>query len=186
MDVEEIYLESDEKMQKSLDNLRNELSKIRTGKASPTLLDGIKIDYYGTVTPLNKIASIGTPEPRLIVVQPWDKSILNEVEKAIQKSDMGINPINDGNIIRIPIPALTEERRKELVKLVKRFGEEGKIAIRNIRREANELLKNLEKEGKISEDNCKRSLDNIQELTDDYIEKIDKMLERKEKDVLEF
>jgi len=186
MDEEEIYLESDDKMEISLEMLRNELVRIRTGKASPTLLDGIKIDYYGTITPLRKIASIGTPEPRLIVVQPWDKSIIGEIEKAIQKSDIGINPLNDGNIIRIPVPPLTEERRKDLVKLVKKFGEDNKIAVRNVRREANENLKKLEKDSEISEDNYKRSLENIQELTDDYIKKIDKILEAKEKDLLEF
>ncbi|RKY84665.1 ribosome recycling factor [candidate division KSB1 bacterium] len=186
MDEEEIYLESEERMEKSIENLRSELAKIRTGKASPALLDGIKINYYGTLTPLKQMASITTPEPRLLVIQPWDKSSMGEIEKAIQKSDLGINPINDGNIIRIPIPALTEERRKDLVKLVKRFGEECKIAIRNIRREANEKLKKLEKESKISEDNCKRSLDNIQELTDDFIKKVDQLLVKKEKDILEF
>ena len=183
--INEIYNQGEEKMKKAIENLRYELNKIRTGKASASILDGVKVNYYGSIVPLKQAASISVPEIRLITVQPWDKSMINEIEKAILKSDIGLTPVNDGHIIRLPIPALTEERRLELVKQTKRLGEEIKVSIRNSRREANESLKKGEKDGTISEDNSYRAQENIQELTDKYIKKVDDILQAKEREIME-
>jgi len=174
-----------EKMAKTLAAFQNDLNKIRTGRASPAILDGIRIDYYGTPTPLNQVATMAVPESRLITIKPWDMSIIGEIEKAILKSDLGVTPVNDGKIIRIAIPKLTEERRKELVKLVRKKGEDGKIAVRNIRREANDWYRSLEKEKAISEDELHKGLDDVQELTVEFIQKIDEILDLKEKEILE-
>ena len=183
--IDEIYLQTEEKMDKTIDNLKYELNKFRTGKASATLLDGVKVDYYGSIVPLKQSANIGIPEARLITVQPWDRTMINEIEKAILKSDIGLTPMNDGHIIRLPIPQLTEERRKDLVKQAKRLGEEGKISIRNSRRDANEAIKKAEKDHKISEDDSHRAQDDVQELTKEFVTKIDGMLTNKEVEIME-
>ncbi len=180
-----IYKQTEAKMKKAIESFRNELNKVRTGKASSTLLDGIKVNYYGSIVPLNQAASVSVPEPRLITIQPWDKSMVNEIEKTILTSNLGLTPINDGHIIRLPIPPLTEERRLELVKQTKRMGEEIKVSIRNSRREANELLKKAEKDHDISEDDSHRGQNKVQELTDEYTKKVDDMLKIKEKEIME-
>ena len=173
------------RMEKAVDAVRQELSKIRTGKATPALLDGINVDYYGSKTPLKQIANVSAPEARLLVVQPWEKNLIQEIEKEILKADMGLNPTNDGIVIRIPIPQLTEERRQSLVKLAKKVGEDGKISIRNIRRDANESLKKAEKSHEISEDNMHSAQDDVQKMTDDFTKTIDEILVNKEKEILE-
>ncbi len=173
------------RMQKSIEALKGELNRVRTGRASIALLDGIKVDYYGTPTPLNQVATLAVPESRLITIQPWDASIIGDIEKAILKSELGLVPTSDGKIIRISIPQLTEERRKELVKLVKRLGENAKIAIRNIRRDANEFVKKKEKEKEISQDELKKNQEEIQKLTDDFVKEIDTLIEQKEKEIME-
>ena len=173
------------RMEMAVENVRSELAKLRTGKATPALLDGITVEYYGSRVPLKQVANVGAPEPRLLVIQPWEKSLLGEIEKEILKSDLGLNPTNDGLVIRIPIPQLTEERRQSLVKLAKKFGEEGKIAIRNVRRDANEKLKKAEKNHEISEDNMHTAQEDIQKMTDDFIKKIDEILALKEKEIME-
>ena len=183
--TEEIYIQTEEKMQKTIENIHYELNKFRTGKASAAILDGVKVNYYGSIVPLKQSANISVPEARLITIQPWDKSMINEIEKAILKSDLGLTPMNDGNIIRLPIPQLTEERRLDLVKQAKRLGEEAKISIRNSRRDANEKIKKLEKDHKISEDDSHKTQDEIQKLTDDYISKVDEILKKKESDIME-
>jgi ribosome recycling factor len=183
--INEIKKDTKRRMDASIDNLRNELAKIRTGKASPALLDTVKVDYYGTQMPVKQVANVSTPEPRLLVVQPWEKSMLAPIEKAILKADLGLNPTNDGIVIRIPIPQLTEERRKDLVKLTKKIGEEGKIAIRNVRRDANEQLKKAEKASEISEDAMHGAQDDVQKATDEAVTQIDELLEKKEKDIME-
>lgn len=185
--MEEIQLcleDAKEQMESALNFLYKELQKIRAGKATPQMLDNVKVDYYGTLTPLNQVSNIHTPDAKLIVIQPWEKSMLGPIEKAIQVANLGFNPINDGTIIRIPVPPLTEERRKELVKKVKTEVENIKIRIRNIRRDANDFAKGLEKDG-LPEDMCKRLTDDIQKLTDSYIEKVDKILEAKENDIMQ-
>ena len=184
--IESIYEETKERMGKSMAALKNELKRIRTGRASQSLLDGIKVDYYGTLTPINQMASIAVPESRLITIQPWDVSIINNIEKAVFKSDLGLTPANDGKIIRIAIPPLTEERRKELVKVVSKISEDYKVAIRNIRRDSNELLKGLKKDGDISEDESFKAQDQIQKITDAHIRQIDTVYQEKEKEILEF
>ncbi len=173
------------KMQKSIEALKNELNRVRTGRASIALLDGVKVDYYGTPTPLNQVATLAVPESRMITIQPWDTSILSDIEKAILKSDLGLVPTNDGKVIRISIPQLTEERRKELVKVVKRIGENAKIAIRNIRRDANEFVKKKEKGKEISQDELKKNQEEIQKMTDEFIKEIDRLISEKEKEVME-
>ena len=178
--------ETRERMDKSIDALNNELSRVRTGRASLSLLDGIRVDYYGTLTPLNQMASLSVPESRLIVIQPWDATVLKDIEKAILKSDLVLTPSSDGKLIRIAIPALTEERRKELVKVVHKIGEEHKVAIRNIRRDANELLKLAKKDGDVSEDDAHKGLDRVQDATDEFIKTIDGIIAEKEKEILEF
>ncbi len=183
--INEIKKDTKRRMDASIDNVRNELAKIRTGKASPALLDTVKVDYYGTQMPVKQVANVSTPEPRLLVVQPWEKSMLGPIEKAILKADLGLNPTNDGIVIRIPIPQLTEERRKDLVKLTKKIGEEGKIAIRNVRRDANEQLKKAEKASEISEDAMRGAQDDVQKETDEAVAQIDELLEKREKDIME-
>ncbi|MBC8185033.1 ribosome recycling factor [candidate division KSB1 bacterium] len=183
--IEEIYGQTESKMNKTIESFRNDLNKIRTGKASASILDGIKVNYYGSIVPLNQAASVSVPEARLITIQPWDKTMINEIEKTIQKSDLGITPLNDGHIIRLPIPSLTEERRLELVKQTKRHGEEIKVSIRNSRRDANDAMKKAEKDSSVSEDDSRRGHDNIQELTNEFIKKVDDILKNKEKEIME-
>ena len=184
--IESIYQETRDNMGKSIDALKNEFNRVRTGRASLAILDGIRVDYYGTLTPLNQMATLAVPESRLITLQPWDVSVIKEVEKAILKSDLGITPSNDGKIIRISIPPLTEERRKELVKVINKISEDHKIAVRNIRRDSNELLKGLKKDGDISEDDAFKAQDQVQKITDEYIKLIDDVNKDKEKEILEF
>jgi ribosome recycling factor len=183
---DEVFKELKERMGKSLKRLERDLAGIRTGRASTTLLEDIRVTYYGTPTPLNQVATISVPEARLITIQPWDKSITKDIEKAISHSDLGLNPVSDGNVIRIAFPPLTEERRKELVKIVKKISEEYKVAIRNIRRDGNDELKEMEKEKLISEDENKRATKEIQKLTDEFIKKIDEITHNKEKEIMEF
>ncbi len=183
---EEILDEMRQKMNKTLQALERELKKIRTGRASAALLEGLKVECYETVMPIEQVASISVPESRLIVVQPWDKSIIGNIEKAILKSDLGLTPMNDGQIIRISIPPLTEERRKELAKLAKREAEECKISIRNHRREANEMFKELKNEKESSEDDFYKAQNEVQKITDEFIEKIHQITAKKEKEILEF
>lgn len=186
MDKEkELIREVSGKMDKSVSVVTNELANIRTGRASPSLLERISVDYYGTQTPLNQMAGINAPEAQLLVIQPWDKSAIEEIEKAILKSDLGLTPSNDGNVIRLAFPPLNEERRKELVRLAGKMTEEGRVAIRQIRREANESLKNYKESGDISEDDMIRDQHEIQEITDRHIEKIDEILKNKEKEIME-
>jgi len=172
-------------MKKSVKSLDDEFNTIRTGRASASLFDKIKVEYYGNPTPLNQVATISVPEARLVVIQPWDKSVIGQIEKAIQKSELSLNPVNDGKVIRINIPPLTEERRKEYVKMAKNLAEQARVAIRNIRRDANDDLKKSQKASDISEDEEKRNEDEVQKLTDKYIEEINKLLEDKEKEILE-
>ncbi len=174
-----------EKMDKVVHNVQKEMAQIRTGKATVALLDSIKVESYGQVMPLNQLASISTPEVRLLAVQPWDKAVIPAIEKAILKSDLGLNPTSDGSLIRIAIPQLTEERRKALVKLVKNFGEEGKIALRNIRREINDKFKKMQKIKQIREDELYRAQENSQKATDEEVKKIDDLVELKEKEVMQ-
>ena len=174
----------EDKMVKTVDNLAEEYQGIRAGRANPHILDKIKVDYYGTPTPLQQVGNTSVPEPRMIVIQPWDKSLLKDIEKAIMSSDIGINPTNDGTVIRLVFPELTEERRKELVKDVKKKGENNKVALRNIRRDGNDFLKKLSKESDISEDGIKDLEDELQKLTDKYIKDIDKMIDEKSKEIL--
>jgi ribosome recycling factor len=174
-----------DKMERAIEALKKDLSAIRTGRASLAVFDGIMVDYYGTPTPINQVATMAVPESRLITIQPWEPKIISEIEKAIQKSDLGLNPSNDGKIIRIAIPPLTEERRKQIVKHVHKRVEEAKISIRNIRREGKDEIKKLEKEEHISEDDTRRSLDEIQKMTDSYIKKTDEILSHKEAELME-
>ena len=180
-----IHEEARSAMEKSLRSLRVELQKIRTGRASTALLDGIQIDYYGTSTPINQLANLGTPDPRLIVISPYDKGAIGAIEKAILTSDLGLTPSNDGKVVRIPIPPLTEERRKELVKRVHRLAEDHKVGVREGRRDALAMLKSLESEGTVPADDRRREEKRIQGLTDDYIKKIDDMTQQKEEEVLQ-
>ena len=174
----------DDKMQKSLNNLYTEYNSIRAGRANPHVLDGVQVDYYGTPTPIQQVANVSVPEPRLIQIQPWEASMVKEIEKAIQTSDVGINPTNDGKVIRLVFPELTEERRKELAKDVKKKGENAKVAVRNIRRDANDSFKKLSKESDISEDDIKELEGEVQKLTDKYISKIDSAVDEKTEEIL--
>lgn len=174
----------EEKMNKTLDNLQNEYAAIRAGRANPHVLDKIKVDYYGTPTPIQQVGNISVPEARMIQIQPWEKGLLKAIEKAILTSDLGINPTNDGNLIRLVFPELTEERRKELAKDVKKKGEAAKVALRNIRRDANDVFKKMEKANEISEDELELAEDKIQKLTDKMVEKVDKAVEAKTKEIL--
>ncbi len=184
--AEEFLEELKEQMDSSLQSLDKELNRIRTGRASVSLIDGIKVNYYGTITPLNQIATLSVPESRLITIQPWDTNIIADIEKAIQKSDLGLNPMNDGKLIRISIPSLSEERRKELVKVAGKVVEDCKISLRNHRRNINENLKNKKKDKEISEDEYFKKHDEVQKMTDEYVAKCDKIFTEKEKDIIEF
>ena len=184
--IEDIYQETRESMGKSIASLKKDLNRLRTGRASLSIFDGLKVDYYGTLTPLNQMATLAVPESRLITIQPWDASVLKDIEKAILKSDLGLTPSNDGKIIRLAIPPLTEERRKELVKVVNKMCEDRKVSVRNIRRDANELLKGMKKDGEISEDDAFKAQDQVQKITDEQIKLIDECFKEKEKEILEF
>lgn len=181
----ELKKKAAEKMDSAIEVLKKELGSIRTGRASLALIDGIKVEYYGTPTPLQQLASLSIPESRQIAIQPWEQKIISDIEKAILKSDLGLTPMNDGKVIRINIPQLTEERRKQIVKIARKYSEDSKIAVRNIRRDINEEIKKLEKEKHISEDDTKQSLDEIQQLTDSHIKKADELLSHKEKEIME-
>ncbi|HHX77257.1 MAG TPA: ribosome recycling factor [Firmicutes bacterium] len=181
----EILKSAEEKMKKAIDIMAKEFKSLRAGRATPAILDKINVEYYGVATPLNQIANITAPEARLLIIQPWDKNIVGDIEKAILKSDLGLTPNSDGTIIRLVIPELTQERRKELVKLVRRKAEETKVAIRNIRRETNDSIKEEEKKKEVSEDECHRLLDEVQKLTDKMIKEADNVLALKEKELME-
>jgi len=183
--IKDILKSTTEKMDKAVEHVRAEFTKIRTGKATTNLLDGVKVDYFGNPTPLIQLGNISTPDYHTLTVQPWDKSALSLIEKAIQAANLGLNPSNDGNIIRVPIPPLNEERRKEIVKLVKKFAEDGKVAVRNVRRDSIEHLKKTEKEEHISEDERKTAETEVQKLTDKHIKSIDDLLAMKEKEIME-
>ena len=183
--ISEVKQKTKAAMEKSLDALKRELGKVRTGRASLTLLEDIRVDYYGTPTPLNQVGTLAVPEPRLITIQPWEKNLIPEIEKAILKSDLGLNPSSDGVLVRLNIPALTEERRKEMVKVIKRIGEEAKVAVRSARRDGNDTFKKLQKDKEITEDDQKLGEKEIQELTDAYVKKVDEVLAAKEKEVME-
>lgn len=185
MDAKEIKKDADHRMQRAVETIQQEFAKIRTGRASAALLDAVKVSYYGNMVPVAQASTITIPEPRLIAIQPWDKNMIGEIEKAILKSDLGLTPSNDGTFIRVPIPQLNEERRKDLARLVKKFAEEGRIAVRNVRRDANDHLKKLQKNHDMSEDELSVVLDEIQEMTDRYIKDIDGILEHKEKEIME-
>jgi ribosome recycling factor len=183
---EEIITDLRDKMSKTAEALKKEFMRIRTGRASTALLEGIKVNCYDAQMPLDQVASVSIPESRLMIIKPWDQSIIGEIEKSILKSELGLTPMNDGKIIRIPIPPLTEQRRKDLAKLAKKMAEENKISIRNHRREANELIKELKNEKEISEDEMHKAQDEVQKITDEYIKKIDKIYDEKEKEIIEF
>ncbi len=182
--MEEVLNKAKEKMEKVVKNFETELKGIRTGKASVHMLDGIMVNYYGAPTPINQVATISTPDPTLIVIQPWDVNVIPEIEKAILSSDIGITPSNDGKVVRLPVPPLTEERRKQLVKNVHQITEEKRVSIRHIRHEAREKIQKMQKNKEISEDDEKRGLDKVQKLTDEYIKKIDEMAKAKEKELM--
>ena len=183
--MDAVLKDTRDRMQKSIQALEEELNTIRTGRASAALFERVKVEYYGNPTPLNQVATISVPEARLVVIQPWDKGIINEIEKAIQKSELSVNPSNDGKVIRINIPPLTEERRKEYVKVAKNMAEQARVALRNIRRDANEELKKAQKAGDLSEDDEKRAADEVQKITDESVEKVNEAVEAKEKEILE-
>jgi ribosome recycling factor len=184
-DYSEIQTKFQEKMEKSVSFLKENLNTIRAGRANPALLDKVSVDYYGTPTPLKSVANISVPDPRSLLISPFDPKSIHDIEKAIGIADIGINPVNDGKVIRLQIPSLTEERRKELTKLVKKFGEDAKVAIRNERRDANEHLKKLEKDGELTEDDLKSEEKEVQKKTDDTVRKIDEMIAAKDKEILE-
>ncbi len=183
--AKEVIAETEANMKKTIEVVKRELASLRAGRATPALLDKITVNYYGTPTPINQVANITAPEARLLIIQPWDKSVVPEVERAILKSDLGINPTSDGTVIRLAIPQLTRERRQELVKVVKKKAEEGKVAVRNVRREANDLLKASEKKGEISEDELRRTQDEVQKMTDKYIKEIDQITANKEQEIMQ-
>ena len=186
MMIQETYQEARDRMTKSIAALKSELKRIRTGRASSSLLDGIKVNYYGTPTPISQMATVAIPESRMITIQPWDATAIKDIEKAILKSDLGLTPSNDGKLVRIAIPPLTEQRRKELVKVIHKTSEEYKVAVRNIRRDSNELIKGFKKDGDISEDDAFKAQDEIQKITDEHIKQIDDIYKAKEKEILEF
>ncbi len=186
MSGEEVFVSADAKMRKAAEVLKHELATIRTGRAHPGLVEHIMVDYHGTPVPLNQIAGIGIPEARLLVIQPWDKQVLPNVEKAILKSDLGLTPNNDGNVIRLAVPQLTEERRSQLVKVVRKRVEDGRVAVRNVRRDAVEGLRKLKENKEMSEDEQKRAMARLQQLTDKFIEEIDRISKSKEAELLEF
>lgn len=180
-----VFQDCEEKMQNAIEAMRREFAKLRTGKATPALLEGLRVDAYGSQTPINQVGTVGAPEPRLLVVQPWDKGLIGAIEKAIQSSDLGLNPMNDGQVVRVPIPVLTEERRKDLVKICKGYGEDGRVAVRNARRDANDSLKKGQKAGDLTEDDEKRGHDKVQTLTDKFVKEIDDLVGTKEQEILE-
>ena len=182
--IKELLEDAKRRMGKSVETFKKEVARVRTGRASVALLDGIKVDYYGTKMPLNQMATITVQDAHLIVVQPWDLSAIGAIEKAIQRSELGLNPVNDGKIIRISVPPLTEERRKELVKMVRKMAEEARVAVRNVRRDVLDDLKELKKEGEISEDDFYRAQDQLQKITNEFIDKIEKIVEDKEKEIM--
>lgn len=183
--VKEILARTDEKMKKSVETVRHELATIRTGKATTALLDGIKVDYYGSMTSISQVASVSVPEPRLLVVQPWEKNMLQPIAKAIQASELGLNPQDDGVVLKVPIPTLNEERRRDLVKMVKKLAEEGRVAVRNVRHHTNDELKKALKDKAIAEDEEKRAIAETQKLTDRYVAQIDELVHKKEAEVME-
>jgi ribosome recycling factor len=183
--MDKVSRDAEEKMKKAVKALEDEFKTIRTGRASAALFENIRVDYYDQKVPLNQVATISVPEARLVVIQPWDRSVLSEIEKAVQKSELSVNPNNDGKVIRINIPPLTEERRKELVKVVRNIAEKNRVSVRNIRRDANDELKNMQKSSEIGEDQSKRGQDEIQKLTDRYIGEINSIVESKEKEIME-
>lgn len=185
MDTDSILLDTEERMEKALAALDRDFAKLRTGRASTALVDGIRADYYGTPTPISQMASVAVPDSRTLTIQPWDKGGMAAVEKAILKSDLGLTPVNDGKIIRISIPPLTEERRKELVRVARKYTEETKVAVRNVRRDANESLKKAEKDKEITEDELKRATDEVQKLTDRFVSEADSRCQTKEKEIME-
>ncbi|MAE57419.1 MAG: ribosome recycling factor [Halobacteriovorax sp.] len=182
--INEIKEELNESMSKSIDSLKYQLTKVRTGRASASVLDGVSVDYYGAPTPVNQVGQVSTPEARLLQIQPFDKTMINEIERSIINANLGLTPTNDGNLIRIQFPALTEERRKEQVKEIKKLGEDAKIAIRNARRDGNEAIKKAEKAKELSEDDSKKYQDEVQKVTDKYVAEVDTIVETKEKEVL--
>ena len=183
--MDDVLGKTKDRMQKSLDSFCHELSKMRTGRASLSVLDDVRVDCYGSLMPLNQVATLSLPDPRTIVIQPWDASVIPGIEKALQKADLGFNPVVDGKIMRLPVPSLTEERRKELVKGIHRHAEEAKVSVRNIRRDSNESIKKLQKDSEITEDDEKKGLEQVQKITDEYVHKIDETVGHKEKDVME-
>jgi len=184
--IEKVYQETRDKMEKALEALKKDFSRVRTGRATPAILDGIRVTYYGSPVPLNQVASVAVPDSRQITIQPWDLKAIGDIEKAILKSELGLTPINDGKIIRINIPSLTEERRRDLVKVTKKMAEEARVVSRNIRREANEALKSLKKDKALSEDDLFKAQDEVQKITKETIERVDKIGEEKEKEIMQF
>lgn len=174
-----------EQMEAAIEAMRREFSGVRTGKATSHLLDTVRVDAYGSKVPVNQVATVSTPEARMIIIQPWDKSLMNDIERAVQTADLGLNPSNDGNVIRVPIPPLSEERRKDMVRLLHKMAEEGRISVRHARQEANKSIKQLESEHELSEDEARRQLDKVQQITDEYIARIDDMMAKKEEEVME-
>ncbi len=183
--MEKLFNDLERKMKNAIEVLKKEFQKVRTGRANPAILDNVMVDYYGTPTPINQVGNLSVPDPQMITISPWEKKMLSEIEKAVQKADLGLTPQNDGNIIRLPIPPLTEERRKEMVKQIKKIGENAKIPIRNVRREGNDLLKKMEKDKEISQDEQKQQMDKVQELTDKYVKSVDELMVEKEKELME-
>ncbi len=182
--LNELFKDVDHRMKMSVEHVKHELGGLRSSRASITLVEHIKVNYYGNPTPLNQVANLSVPEPRMIVIQPWEKSLTAEIEKAIMAADLGLNPANDGVMIRIPIPQLTDERRQELIRHVHKLAEDGRVGVRNVRRDANDQIKNAEKEHEISEDNSKRATSNVQEMTDKFIKEIDETVKLKEEDIM--
>lgn len=183
--VKDVLKECEDRMKRTVEMFRKDLAGLRAGRATPALVEKVTVEYYGTPTPLNQMANISVPEARLLVIQPWDKTQIQNIVKAIQKSELGITPQSDGNVIRLVVPQLTEERRKELVKVVRKKAEEEKVAVRNVRRDSIEMLKELEKDGDITEDESRKGQDDVQKLTDKYIKEIDHVAELKEKEIME-
>ncbi|MBQ9536401.1 MAG: ribosome recycling factor [Desulfovibrionaceae bacterium] len=184
-DIDSVLLDAEDRMEKTIASLQKDFGKLRTGRASASLVDGIKADYYGTMTQISQMATVAVPDSRTLTIQPWDKGGMAVIEKAILKSDLGLTPINDGRLIRISIPPLTEERRKELCKISRKFAEEAKISVRNVRRDANDSLKKMEKDKQITEDELKKATENVQKLTDKFVEEVDKRCSAKEKEIME-
>ncbi len=183
--MDKVLMETEEKMEAAVEGMRHEFSAIRTGKAAPSLLEHLQVDAYGSMMPLNQLGTVSAPEPRMLLVQPWDKSQIGVISKAIQSSDLGLTPSNDGNVIRVPIPQLNEERRKDLVKLAHKTAEQGRVSVRHARKEANDDLKKAEKDHGVSEDQMHTAMDSVQEITDGYIKKLDELLAHKEEEIME-